>query len=55
MKTLAVPVIEIVTGAEPQLNVMIPPCATALTTAAPVQLAAVPVPTVRVGVDVFTA
>jgi len=46
---LAVAVIVIVTGAGPQSNVTMPPAATALTTAAEVQLAAVPVPTVRVG------
>jgi hypothetical protein len=34
----------IVTGAEPQLNVMIPPAATALTSADDVQLDGVPVP-----------
>jgi hypothetical protein len=34
----------IVTGAEPQLNVMTPPAATAATTAADVQLAGVPLP-----------
>ncbi|WP_370457828.1 hypothetical protein [Actinoplanes sp. OR16] len=45
----------IVTGAGPQSNVMMPPAATALTTAAEVQLFAVPVPTVRVGSLVSTA
>jgi hypothetical protein len=45
----------IVTGAGPQSKVMMPPAATALTTAAEVQLAAVPVPTVRVGWLVSTA
>jgi hypothetical protein len=42
--TLAVPVIVIVTGLGPQLKVMMPPLATALTTAADVQLAGLPVP-----------
>src|SRR5947208_2514400 len=45
----------IVTGAVPQLNVMMPPAATALTTASEVQLAALPVPTTRVGWLVSTA
>jgi hypothetical protein len=44
-----------VTGAAPQLNVMIPPAATALTTAAEVQLPGVPVPTTWSGLLVFTA
>jgi hypothetical protein len=52
---LAVAVIVIVTGTGPQLNAMMPPAATALTTAAEVQLAAVPFPTVRVGWLVSTA
>ena len=43
-RTLAVAVIVIVTGAVPQLKVMMPPWATALTTAAEVQLAGVPLP-----------
>jgi hypothetical protein len=34
---------------------MMPPSATALTTASEVQLAGVPVPTTRFGFDVFTA
>jgi hypothetical protein len=51
---LAVLVIVIVTGAGPQENVMIPPAATAATTAADVQLAAVPWPTTLVGCDVST-
>src|SRR5580698_9054962 len=42
--TLAVAVMTIVTGFEPHLNLMIPPSATARTTAADVQLAGVPVP-----------
>src|SRR5436190_9582690 len=45
LRTLAVALNTIVTGAGPQLNVMIPPAATALTTAAEVQLAPVPAPT----------
>src|SRR3954463_4544782 len=49
LRTLAVALMVIVTGFGPQLKVMMPPAATALTTAAEVQLAAVPVPTVRVG------
>jgi hypothetical protein len=44
----------IVTGSGPQLKVTIPPAATAETTASDVQLAAVPVPTVRSGLDVST-
>jgi hypothetical protein len=55
LRTFAVAAIVIVTGAAPQSNVMIPPLATALTTAAEVQLAGVPVPTVRVGWLVSTA
>jgi hypothetical protein len=43
-----------VTGAAPQLNVITPPCATAATTAADVQLAAVPVPTTWFGVVLAT-
>jgi hypothetical protein len=53
--TLAVAVMEMVTGAVPQSKVMMPPLATALTTAAEVQLAGVPVPTTWVGWLVFTA
>src|ERR1043165_8316262 len=49
LRTLAVAVMVMIIGAGPQSNVMMPPAATALTTAADVQLAAVPVPTVRVG------
>jgi hypothetical protein len=45
----------IVTGSGPQLKVMMPPAATALTTAAEVQLAGVPVPILRVGWLVSTA
>jgi hypothetical protein len=44
-----------VTGRGPQLNVMMPPFATAATTAEDVQLAAVPLPTTRVGRRVSTA
>src|SRR5437763_11018894 len=54
LRTLAVAVSTIVTGAGPQLNVMIPPAATALTTAAEVQLAPVPVPTTWSGWPVST-
>src|SRR6202020_1701137 len=53
--TLAVAVMVMVTGFGPQLNVMTPPRATALTTAAEVQLAGVPVPMTRFGWLVFTA
>ncbi len=42
--TLAVVVMEMVTGLGPQLKVMIPPAATARTTAADVQLAGRPSP-----------
>jgi hypothetical protein len=52
---LAVAVIVMVTGAGPQLNVMIPPAATAATTALDVQLAGVPLPIRRVGWEVSTA
>nr|BFE71777.1 hypothetical protein GCM10020092_050780 [Actinoplanes digitatis] len=45
----------IVTGAGPQSKVILPPAATALTTAAEVQLAGVPVPTTRSGLLVSTA
>lgn len=54
LRTFAVAVILIVTGAAPQENVITPPAATAETTAADVQLAAVPLPTTCVGCDVFT-
>src|SRR5215212_6794845 len=53
--TFAVAVIVIVTGLLPQLNRMIPPLATAATTALDVQLAAVPVPTIRSALRVSTA
>src|ERR1035437_7979202 len=52
--TLAVVVILIVTGLGPHENRMIPPARTAATTAAEVQLAAVPRPTTRLGWDVAT-
>src|SRR5689334_25190837 len=55
LRTFAVAVIVIVTGAGPHENVMTPPAATAATTAADVQLAGVPLPTVRVGWLVSTA
>ncbi|AGZ42202.1 hypothetical protein AFR_19650 [Actinoplanes friuliensis DSM 7358] len=45
----------IVTGAGPQSKVITPPAATALTTAAEVQLAAVPVPMTLSGLLVSTA
>jgi hypothetical protein len=50
LRTLAVAVMVMVTGAEPQRNPITPPWATACTTADDVQLAAVPLPTQRVGV-----
>ena len=53
--TLAVAVMVIVTGLGPQLKLMIPPLATARTTAREVQLAAVPRPITRVGWAVLTA
>lgn len=49
LNTLAVCVMVIVTGSAPQLKVMTPPCATAFTTAADVQLAGVPLPITVVG------
>src|SRR5580698_10528137 len=52
---LAVCVIVIVTGSGPQLKVMTPPMATAWTTAAEVQLAAVPSPMTWSGWAVLTA
>ena len=51
---MAVSVITIVTGSGPQSNVMIPPSATASTTACDVQLAGVPLPITRSGCDVST-
>jgi hypothetical protein len=53
--TFAVAVITIVTGLRPQSNVMIPPSATARTTAAEVQLAGVPSPMTWPGCLVLTA
>ncbi len=53
--TLAVARMMIVTCFGPQLNVITPPLATALTTAAEVQLPGVPLPMTWVGCDVFTA
>jgi hypothetical protein len=53
--TFAVDVIAIVTGFGPQLNVMIPPAATARTTAAEVQLAGRPLPITWSGCRVSTA
>ena len=55
LNTLAVAAILMVTGLGPQLNVMTPPLATALTTACEVQLAGVPVPTTWSGDDVSAA
>jgi hypothetical protein len=52
--TLAVAPILIVTGLGPHENRMIPPARTAATTAAELQLAAVPCPTTCVGCDVST-
>lgn len=55
LRTFAVAAIVITTGRGPQENVMTPPAATAATTAADVQLAGVPLPTVRAGCEVSTA
>ena len=55
MGTLAVAVITIVTGLAPQSNLMIPPAATARTTAADVQLAGLPSPITWSGWLVSTA
>jgi hypothetical protein len=54
LRTLAVAVMAIVTGAGPHENVITPPAATAAITADDVQLAAVPVPTTVVGCEVST-
>ena len=54
LTTFAVSVITMVTGSGPQLNVMIPPSATASTTACDVQLGGVPVPITRSGCEVST-
>jgi hypothetical protein len=51
----AVRVIVMVTGAGPQSNVMMPPAATAFTTASDVQLDGVPLPITRVGRRVSSA
>ena len=53
--TFAVAVIVMIAGLGPQLKVMTPPLATALTTAAEVQLAGVPVPMTWFGSLVTTA
>src|SRR6187455_1175087 len=53
--TFSVAVTGIVTGFAPQLNVMVPPAVTAACSALNVQLAAVPVPTTVVGLEVLTA
>src|ERR1700761_4530447 len=55
LATFAVAVSTIVVGSAPQLNVITPPLATAATTASPVQLAGVPVPTTVVGLDTSSA
>ncbi len=52
--TLAVELILMVTGLGPQENRMIPPARTAATTAAEVQLAALPRPTTWLGCEVST-
>src|SRR6478752_2984150 len=52
--TFSVAVTGIVTGAAPQLKVMRPPAVTAACSAANVQLAAVPVPTIRSGWEMVT-
>src|SRR6476646_4080465 len=53
--TFSVAVTRIVIGSGPQSNVMTPPAVTAVCSALNVQLAAVPVPTTAVGLDVLTA
>ena len=55
LTTFAVRFISIRTGSGPQRNLMIPPFATARTTARDVQLRGVPVPTQRSGREVSTA
>ena len=55
MITLAVLAITIVTGLGPQWNVMMPPAATARTTAADVQLAGLPSPITWLGCPVSSA
>ncbi|WP_433236042.1 hypothetical protein [Actinomadura nitritigenes] len=54
LRILAVAFIAIVTGAGPQSKAMIPPLATAATTAAEVQPRGPPCPTTRVGCEVST-
>src|SRR6516164_2528019 len=54
LRTLAVACIVIVTGMAPQSKVITPPLATAATTAADVQLAAVPLPITWSGWEVST-
>src|ERR1022692_4039769 len=51
LRTLAVAVIVMVTGSGPQEKVIMPPAATAATTACDVQLAAVPSPMTRAGTE----
>jgi hypothetical protein len=55
LRTLAVAFIAMVTGAGPQSKVITRPAATAVTTAADVQLAGVPLPTTRSGLPVSAA
>src|ERR1044072_8917934 len=55
LRTLAVAVMRMVTGAGPQSKVITPPAATADTTAADVQPAAVPLPMTLVGLLVSSA
>jgi hypothetical protein len=55
LRTLAVAFIVIVTGAGPQSNVMMPPAATARTTASEVHVSGRPVPMTRVGREVSAA
>ena len=55
LTTLAVRLSSIRTGSGPQRNLMIPPFATARTTARDVQLRGVPLPTQRSGREVSTA
>src|SRR4029450_254871 len=55
LNTRAVAAILIVTGCGPQSNVMTPPLATALTTAAEVQLAGLPLPTTWSGDEASAA
>lgn len=55
MKTRAVACMGMVTGLGPQLKTMIPPWATAATSASEVQLCGVPFPITWAGLDVLTA